>query len=740
MRHFPGTSAGRKKVEMKARPRKAMGRDPAPGAPKLNAYLIAALFVALGAYTVLVSLWLHYFVAIGFLVLLVVAGYYGLWTIRQMRHHAQERARYVRRLRYASARTRSILDTAADGILTVDEAGVIKSLNRAAARIFGYPRREVLGQPLSLLLSPHPSSMVGTGEAKVLGSSEELVGTRKDGSKFPVEPAISKVRLGKRARFTYVVRDLTERRRAEEALRQARDELEARVHERTAQLAEANAVLQAEIAERQRAQAALEQISRQNQLILQAAGEGILGLDRDERITFVNPAAATISGWRPAELIGERLDATLYPPDPTAMPPEPVATGALQRVEDALFRRRDEFWFPVQYIRTPIREGGAVVGAVITFQDITERKEAQERLRSSEERYRCLVDLAPDAIFIYRSGRVVFVNPVGCKLLGADGPGPIVGRSLVDLAAAESRGPLQDCLRRLVEHREPFAQMELRLRGCQGEVIDVEVSASTFQDQGVQAVQAVFRDIRERKRTELALRDYADRLAALSRQLLQTQELERRHLARELHDEIGQTLTAIKLNLQAARRGCSGPMEDEQRKTVIARIDENISIVDKTIGEVRNLSLDLRPSLLDDLGLTPALRWYVERQGERAGFTTSFDADLEERLPPDLETVCFRVVQEAVTNAARHARPEHVSVMLCQENGAIELAVRDDGAGFDVAAARERASRGESLGLLGMQERARLAGGTIDIRSAPGEGTEIRITLPAPPPDKGVAE
>jgi signal transduction histidine kinase len=173
---------------------------------------------------------------------------------------------------------------------------------------------------------------------------------------------------------------------------------------------------------------------------------------------------------------------------------------------------------------------------------------------------------------------------------------------------------------------------------------------------------------------------------------------------------------------------------------VIGRIDENISIVDKTIGEVRNLSLDLRPSLLDDLGLTPALRWYVERQANRAGFMASFDADLEQRLPPDLETVCFRVVQEAVTNAARHGRAEHVSVMLCQEDGALELAVRDDGAGFDVAAARERAARGESLGLLGMQERVRLAGGTIDIRSAPGEGTEIRITLPAPQPDKGVVE
>jgi PAS domain S-box-containing protein len=723
---------------MKAKPGKAPGRQLAPGPPKLNSVLIAALLLALALYTLVVSWLLHYLVALGFLVLALLAANYGVWVARQMKRHAQERARYVARLRYASARTRSILDTAADGILTVDEVRIIQSFNRAAGRIFGYRRWEVLGQPLGMLLSPHGVSLVETGESKVLSGEHEMVGKRKDGTTFPVEPAISKVRVGRRRRFTYVLRDLTERRRAEEALRQARDELEHRVEERTRQLAEANAILQAEIAERQRAQAALEHISRQYQLILQAAGEGIIGLDQDGRVTFVNPAAAGLSGWRPDELIGRSLGETLYPPDPTAAPA--VAGSGVQRVDDALFRRRDDFWFPVQFIRTPIREGGTVVGAVITFQDITERKEAQERLRSSEERYRCLVDLAPDAIFIYRAGRVAFVNPVGCKLLGANGPGAIIGRPLIELAAAQFREPLRDRLRQLLEHAEPFRQMELRLLGCEGDAIDVEVSASTFHDQGLPAVQAVFRDIRERKRTELALRDYADRLQALSRQLLQTQELERRHLARELHDEIGQTLTAIKLNLQAARRGCSGPVDDEQRRMVVARIDESIAIVDHTIGKVRNLSLDLRPSLLDDLGLVPALRWYVERQAARAGFAASFDADFDERLAPDLETACFRVVQEAVTNAARHGRAKQVSVMLCRENGSLELAVRDDGAGFDVAAARDRAARGDSLGLLGMQERVRLAGGTIDIRSAPGQGTEIRITLPAPRSDNDGAE
>jgi PAS domain S-box-containing protein len=216
-----------------------------------------------------------------------------------------------------------------------------------------------------------------------------------------------------------------------------------------------------------------------------------------------------------------------------------------------------------------------------------------------------------------------------------------------------------------------------------------------------------------------------DRLQTLSRRLMEVQEVERRNIARELHDEIGQALTSVKINLQAAQCRLDTP-------ALAPLLEESISTVERTLQQVRSLSLDLRPSLLDDLGLVPALRWYVDRQAQQAGFAVRFTAaPLAKCLPPHLEIACFRIVQEALTNVVRHARAQRVSVALRQHENELQLTIRDDGVGFDAQYALACAARGESLGLLGMQERASLAGGQIEIVSTPGHGTEIRAHFPA---------
>lgn len=214
------------------------------------------------------------------------------------------------------------------------------------------------------------------------------------------------------------------------------------------------------------------------------------------------------------------------------------------------------------------------------------------------------------------------------------------------------------------------------------------------------------------------------RLQILSQQLLEIQEAERRHIARELHDEIGQTLTAVKVNLQAAQNFQDGSNQK-------AYLDESITIVEATLQQVRNLSLELRPSLLDDLGVVAALRWYIDRQAQRAGFKAQFITHLPEtRLHPEVETTCFRIVQEALTNVVRHAKARYVSVELYQRDNQLELAIWDDGVGFDVEAAMERAAGDLSLGLLGMKERAQLIGGRISIHSDTDKGTTIRAYFP----------
>jgi signal transduction histidine kinase len=215
-----------------------------------------------------------------------------------------------------------------------------------------------------------------------------------------------------------------------------------------------------------------------------------------------------------------------------------------------------------------------------------------------------------------------------------------------------------------------------------------------------------------------------ERAQALSQQLMEAQEAERRRLAHELHDEVGQALTAVKMNLLAVERTLS----DQPAR---ARLDDSVAIVDQALQQVRSLSLDLRPTALDDLGLVAALRWYLDTLAQRSGLGTEFSADFSDlRVSNQLETACFRVAQEALTNVARHAGAKNVRIELCAHPPEFHLTIRDDGVGFDVPAARRRAARGGSLGLLGMQERVFAMGGRIDIVSAPAKGTVVRIMFP----------
>jgi signal transduction histidine kinase len=249
---------------------------------------------------------------------------------------------------------------------------------------------------------------------------------------------------------------------------------------------------------------------------------------------------------------------------------------------------------------------------------------------------------------------------------------------------------------------------------------ELQQLASTFDDMAQKLEQSV-----EQTTTALgSLRESRARLQSLSQALIESQEAERRHLARELHDEIGQALTAVTLNLDALRKS-------ERRDEAGRCIEETSRLIKHLIEQVRDLSLDLRPSILDDLGLAAALRWYVARNAERSGVAIEFRApSLEERLPPEIETACFRIAQEAVTNIVRHAHASRASVEIERTARELELKVSDDGAGFDVEQARDQARAGKSFGLVGMEERAALLGGSLEVESRRGRGTELRFRLP----------
>ncbi|MBN1668089.1 MAG: sensor histidine kinase [Anaerolineales bacterium] len=217
-----------------------------------------------------------------------------------------------------------------------------------------------------------------------------------------------------------------------------------------------------------------------------------------------------------------------------------------------------------------------------------------------------------------------------------------------------------------------------------------------------------------------ALESANQRLRALSRRLVELQEQERRHMAQELHDEIGQLLTGLKLSL-----GLSARLPYVEIGAALAGAQE---LVSDLLDQVRQMSLDLRPAMLDDFGLLPALFWYFERYTGRTQITIDFQhSDLERRFQPEIESAAYRIIQEALTNVARHAGVEQVRIRLWFEPGWLLLAVEDNGRGFDLPAAL---AAGRSSGLAGMRERAGLLGGELEIGTAAGRGTEIQVRLP----------
>jgi diguanylate cyclase (GGDEF)-like protein/PAS domain S-box-containing protein len=261
------------------------------------------------------------------------------------------------KLRKSEARYRTVLDAAFDAIVVITPDGIVRWFNRGAERIFGHCAEEVIRQPVTLLMPERYRDLcvaglhryLRTGEARVVGGTTELVGLRKDGSEFPIEMSLGETHEDGERLFTSVIRDITERKRFEEAL---------------------------------------ERLSHQHEMVLEAAGEGIFGLDRHGNVTFVNPAASHMTGWSTQELLGRPMHNLLHhtkpdgAPYPSAECPIYAAftTGTTHSRDDEVFWRKDGTSFPVEYTSTPIFENSEIVGAVVTFRDITERKALEKQL------------------------------------------------------------------------------------------------------------------------------------------------------------------------------------------------------------------------------------------------------------------------------------------------------------------------------------------------------------------------
>ncbi len=457
--------------------------------------------------------------------------------------------------------------------------------------------------------------------------------------------------------------------------------------------------------------------------LFEQASDGIFVISADNRFLEANSRAVEMVGYTRDELLRMGVANILVPRERPRLDVEPALMMAGQpHLAEWEHLRKDGSTFVAEISAGKLTEGSYL--AIV--RDLTDRKRAAEALREGEERLRLALDAAHMGTFDWDVPQNRISWSRWHEELWGFTPGEFAGtyEAFAQRVHPDDLPGIDAEVAHCIAAREPFDR-EFRIVWPDGSVHWIVGRGEfTFGADGRPLrMRGVVVETTARKRAEEELAASRDRLGVLSRQLLEVQETERRHLARELHDEIGQVLTLIKIKASVASRHVTG----EGR----AGLDELANVVETSIQQVRNLSLDLRPSILDDFGLEAALEWYVDRQSRGTQVAVCLDSDLgAARFPPEIETAGFRVVQEAVTNALRHAHARHVRVEARRGEGELQLTVRDDGMGFDVEAARGRAARGGSVGLLGMQERAELLGGRLSVTSVPDGGCEIRARFP----------
>lgn len=352
-----------------------------------------------------------------------------------------------------------------------------------------------------------------------------------------------------------------------------------------------------------------------------------------------------------------------------------------------------------------------------------ELRRTQVELSTARARYFDLYHMAPVGYCtLSEDGHIRQANLVAASMLGLS-VGTLRNRLLTSFIFSQDQD-VYYLYRRQSGPAGPSRSCELRMVKSDGALLWAQLTTMVAEDaDGAPELRVVMNDVTQHKQVEADLRDSVQQSRRLSRRVLEAQETERRRVAMELHDELGQALTAIKINLQVGERF--------RHQTTSELNAENIRIVDEALLQMRRLAYGLRPSMLDDLGLASALRWMAEQTAQRSGLVIRFTPDVREvRLAPEIEIAVFRIAQEALTNIVRHAQAQNVQMTLQYEGDVLVLNVQDDGCGFDLAAMRARAAAGGSMGVLGMEERATLIGAELRIESKAGQGSRLRLRCP----------
>jgi PAS domain S-box-containing protein len=347
-------------------------------------------------------------------------------------------------------------------------------------------------------------------------------------------------------------------------------------------------------------------------------------------------------------------------------------------------------------------------------------------LQGADHTYRVFVErmnegaavLSSDHTVLHCNGR--FARFLGVRLQS------VIGSSMQDLVWPDDHPKLDALLRRAAQGN---CRGEIRLQSQKGAPLSVHLSLSPLRLDSTRAVCLIASDLSEMKRAEQELRASSEQLRNLAAHLLTVREEERARISREVHDELGQSLTAVKMDL-AWLAGRLPRRNDRMLK----KIRSTQQLTDRIVQSIRRISTELRPGVLD-LGLAAAVEWQVQEFQARSGIQCKVRLLTREVVAPNASTAMFRIFQETLTNVARHAKATRAEVVLQKQPDRLVLLIRDNGRGFDQA----DPSLSKSLGLLGMRERAAILGGQVNISSAPGKGTTVTAWIPLPSPEESGA-
>jgi len=367
----------------------------------------------------------------------------------------------------------------------------------------------------------------------------------------------------------------------------------------------------------------------------------------------------------------------------------------------------------------PMRDGSGKITALLAVtRDISDKRKAEEELISNERKYRTLVEQAIDAIALYdANGKLLDVNTGAINLLGYSRE-ELQQMSLKDILTQDEITVRPVQYEVLKTGKSTVKQRAMRKKD--GTIVQTEVRSQQLPDG---RFLSVIRDLTDRIKAEEELKESYKAIRTLTDHLQKVREEERAHIAREIHDELGQQLTVLKMDVAWLNKKIDAADESPLK----IKMKELLSMLDGTVKTVRRISSELRPSLLDDMGLFAAMEWHLEDFSKRTGLETSLLAGKEpEKLPDNIKTGLYRIFQESLTNVARHANATKVIIRAEAKDKMLVLSIEDNGAGFDVAKVKSK----KTLGILGMQERSSMMGGNYSITTAPGKGTTIVVSVP----------